>query len=175
MNIKTLTAAAVFAALPMMASAATVPVISDDPTGANPTMISAGENFAATFFIFSGDGGAGDFDHTFQLSDDGTGNANVTIDALNAGQFTDLVAKWLNADTNVVIASAALNSGVQTTLATTFADPDSLNQVLQISWTDSVKAVGFDGSVQISTVPVPAGLLLLGTALAGLGLARRKA
>jgi hypothetical protein len=175
MNIKTLLVATAVAALPMMASAAVVPVISDDPMGATPTVIGSGENFAATFFVFSPDGGAGDFEHTFQLETDGSGSANVTIDLLNAGQFTDLVAQWLNADTLVEIAAATLTTGIQTTLATTFVDPNSLNQVLKISWTDSVKGVGFDGSVQISTVPVPAGLLLMGTALAGLGLTRRKA
>ena len=167
MNYKALIAAAAIAAAPMAASASVV--IFDDEA----TALGAGETFEASF-AFIADGMGGDFRHTFNLSEEGTGEALVTINAITLGQFEGLVAQWLNAADDSVIATVDLDSITTTTLSTTFEDPNSLSQVLQILWTDSVKGAGFDGSVTVSTVPVPAGLLLMGTALAGLGMTRRK-
>jgi len=58
-----------------------------------------------------------------------------------------------------------------TTLDTTFVAPN-LTQYIQFAWDGSSAGAGFDFSV--SAVPVPAGALLLGTALVGLGFARSR-
>ena len=166
MNFKTLAAAAIIAALPMAASASVV--LLDDGT----TLIGSGETVEG-LFLATADGGAGDFQHNFELETDGAGSALVTVNLGLIDAFEGLVAQWLNTDTNAVLSSVAI-TGVETTLSTTFVDPDSLNQTLQILWTGSLKGTGFDGTITVSTVPVPAGLLLMGTALAGLGMTRRK-
>jgi hypothetical protein len=61
---------------------------------------------------------------------------------------------------------------VETDLSTIFVDPDLLNQTLSVSWTDSLAGAGFDIDVVVSSVPLPAGALLLLTAVGGLGAVR---
>lgn len=167
MNYKALIAAAAAAAvLPMTASATTV--FADGGT----TSVGAGDSVSG-FFLALGDGGAGTYEHTFQLDDEGDGSARVTIDASLIASFAGLVAEWLESDGTTVVNSAVITDEI-TTLTTTFEDPGTLTQILRLSWDESIKGTGFDGTITVSTVPVPAGLLLMGTALAGLGMTRRK-
>jgi hypothetical protein len=169
MNFKSLIAAAtIAAAAPMTASAVTV--FADDGT----TSVGVGESVEGQFLAL-GQGGAGDYRHTFELADEGNGEALVTIDVdVVLPSFVGLVAQWLDAADNSNVLSSIVITDNVTTLSTTFGGSNSLNQVLQLLWTDSTKGTGFDGRITVSTVPVPAGLLLMGTALAGLGLTRRR-
>ena len=117
------------------------------------------------------DGGAGSHSVTFYSLIDpmnGTVNASVTLNIL--GTFSDLTVSWVDSLTNTVLYTTAVVVGV-TELNTTFTAP-SLSQDLVFSWTDSAANVAFD--FDVSAVPLPAGGLLLLTALGGLGVARRR-
>ena len=167
MNYTTLIAAAALATLPVMAQAAFVPITDD-----GASTISGANDDIFTFNVIPGDG---DFNHEFTLTNDGNGTAEVSLTTGIAAGFVGLVAQWLAADGSV-LSSAGPDANGDIILSTAFVGPASLIQTLNISWTSVAKGVpDFDGQVTVSTVPVPAGLLLMGTALAGLGLTRRKA
>jgi hypothetical protein len=166
MNFTTLVAAATLATMPLMASAVTTTILDDQATIIDATNVDE-------LFLFDAHTENGDFNHTFTLPNDGSGIATVSVTPNILNLFETFVASWLGADTPT---SVDLTTGA-TSLATTFADQTSLSQTLNLTWTlkKGVDNFIFDGDVTISTVPVPAGLLLMGTALAGLGLTRRKA
>ena len=169
MNIKTLICAAAFALSAFAAGAVTV-------TGAGGSYdINADTLFTGSAIDL--DGGAGSHVVTFySLIDpvDGQVNASITLGIL--GTFTDLTVSWYDTITGLVMmdgltpVSKAVGVGL-TELRTTFTLP-SLSQDLVISWSDSTAGVEFD--FDVSTVPLPAGGLLLLTALGGLGIARRR-
>ena len=99
----------------------------------------------------------------------------MTLSSVVASTFTDLVISWINAADSSVIASAPI-SPVETTLDTLFTSPGALSQILAISWSSSSTdpRVGFDVTVEVSPVPLPAGVLLLMTAVGGLGVMRAR-
>lgn len=120
------------------------------------------------------------FQHTFDMKLAGTGASTVTI-SLNALSLVQgLTMSWIDALTNTVLSSTPV-TGSDVSLTTKFEDPDTLIQTMKVSWT-GVKPnpvtgkppAAFDGDVALTTVPLPAGLLLMGTALAGLGIVRRR-
>lgn len=121
-------------------------------------------------------GGAGSYSVNFFSLVDPTraqSNASVTLNIL--GTFSGLTMSWVQAGTNTVLNSTAILAGV-TTLNTLFTAPN-LSQSLVFTWTDSQlsksgRPVTFD--FDVSSVPLPAGGILLLTALGGLGIARRR-
>lgn len=163
MNIRTLICAAALALSAVSAGAVTV--------------TSAGGSYdinSDTLFTGSAvdpDGGAGShLVNFYSLVDpvDGQVNASVTLGVL--GTFTDLTVSWYDNITHALIVSKAVTVGI-TDLRTTFTLP-SLSQDLVISWSGSTAGVSFD--FDVSTVPLPAGGLLLLTALGGLVVSRRR-
>jgi hypothetical protein len=174
MNTKSLIAAAFVASAPFAASASVLDVDANGllNNGGSST-INQGDN---ELIFFNVDPTSLGFSHTFTLDAAGQGNAEVSLTTAVAGLFTGLVAQWLDASNGDILATGTPDAGGDIVISTVFADPDTLSQVLSITWkTAAPNAPIFDGNVTISTVPVPAGILLMGTALAGLGLARRKA
>lgn len=122
-------------------------------------------------------GGAGMWQVEFSAGADPLfSTASATIGNIVAGTFTNLVMQWIAVSDGVVLASAPIVVPV-TTLSTTFTDNgmmgrDDNPQYLKISWDDSLFGAGFD--VEVSAVPLPAGGLLLLTALGGVAALRRR-
>ena len=165
MNIKTLALAAVVAAAPVAASAMTIAVgggtgtylLGDCPGGASMVI---GDVTAA--------GGAGSHSVSFEsCSEPSTGTANASVTVAVGGTFSDLTVAWSGGEGPVAVVSGGI-----TTITTQFTAGNN-PQDLIFAWSDSLANASFD--YDVSAVPVPAGFLLLGTALAGLGFARRKA
>ena len=137
--------------------------------------IAIGSGFDTEFIgnVVAG-GGAGSWAVDFLSNEAAFGNAQATITNLVAGTFSGLTMEWVNSDTAGVISSSTITP-IITNLGTTFIDPDSLNQTLRISWTDSLNGAGFGAEVVFSPVPIPAAVWLFGSGLLGLvGMARRK-
>ena len=118
---------------------------------------------------------AGSFIHTFSLDPTtvGTGEAFVSVTPNRLDLFEGLALSWLD-EANEVLATIDVGVGL-TSLSTIFTPPN-LTQKFLVSWESSTSATSFDGDVTITVqpVPLPAGVLLMGTALAGFGVARRR-
>lgn len=151
-------------------------------TDGGATTIDAGDNILFNFNV-AGDDADRRFEHTFTVENAGTGSAAVTVlgSILNLFGGTNISFEALGS----VVASTPVAIGT-TTLDTTFssAAPSSLTQTFVISWSNNLlgSPAIFDGEIVLTAeageepapIPLPAGILLLGTALGGLGLARRR-
>ncbi len=155
-------------------------------TASAVTTVTAGNTYditSDTLFIgtATSPGGPGSYSVNFNSPVDplhGQANASVTVNVF--GLFTGLTMSWVDtADNSIVYNTVALvGNGVQTTLNTIFSSAStSLNQTLMFVWANSQTpknggTIGFD--FDVSAVPLPAGGLLLITALGGLALTRRR-
>ena len=144
------------------------------------TMVSQGNSYDITsdnLFIgaASSTGGAGSYSVNFTSPTDplvGNSNASLTLRVL--GTFKGLTMSWLDAATSSVLSTTAVLAGT-TSLNTTFTGA-SLSQNLVFSWSDSKGSPGSPVRFEfdVAAGPLPAGALLLLTALGGLGLVRRR-
>lgn len=100
----------------------------------------------------------------------GVADAAVTQATIDSS-FTDLSMSWIDGRSSNTLDSAA---GVDT-LTTEFNDEFPVQQ-LRFDWSDSVAEAGFrfDVETDVTPVPLPASILLIGSALAGLGLFGRR-
>lgn len=94
-------------------------------------------------------------------------DAAVTDATINTS-FTDLTMSWIDGLNLNTIVSA---TGVDT--LTSVFDTGFPVQQLVFAWTDSVNGSGFRFDVATTPVPLPASVLLLGAAFAGLGVVTR--
>lgn len=177
MNFKTLTAAAAIAISPMIANAATF--VED----------------GGTYEIGPGDEFFGDVEKAKAIdfwsvkfesnTDPLQSNASATIGNVTFKQFEDLTLWWISASdwdgTEANLGNGAANAlasiaitPLLTELNTTFESPDDLDQYLVVTWSKATKKAAFDIEITTTPIPVPAGILLMGTALAGLGVMRRR-
>ncbi|MDR6267661.1 VPLPA-CTERM sorting domain-containing protein [Roseobacter sp. N2S] len=164
MYLKSLICAIAFVLAPLSANAATI------TEGASHDILSA------PVFLGNADsgvGGVGSFIAGFYSSVDPTvGDFTAAVTGGHVSAFDTLTISWLASDMSTVLNSVIVTAGLNG-LATTFTAPN-LTQYLQLSWgagTISDANVNFD---VVGTIPLPAGGLLLLTALGGLGFARRR-
>ena len=162
MKLSTMIAATAIATTPVAASASTKPLFLEDGAETNLAV------FDKTYQFLSLAGSS--FTHTFVINQDGQGMADLSFDSLVSSAFDNLSVTWYaGSDTSgTVLATGStdvVSAAIAEGAATLYVSP----------WTSSdAGQVATVASVVISAVPVPAGLLLMGTALAGLGALRRR-
>lgn len=167
MNFRTLIAAAVLGALPFAASAVTLNPGNDIADGGSYDLSTGPFNWGADFQ--DGDA-AGSVSFTFNndFSNDADAEAMGTVLQF-IGTFADGVSvAWAGGGADAIASGTTGMFYVATNIA--FGGSDSL----MISWGDVTGNADIDVAIKASVIPVPAGVVLLGTALAGLGFARRR-
>ena len=172
---KIFSAVATFVAAASFAVSASAVTFIDDGDIEN---ISDGDTF---FGIVVAEGGAGSWTVQFESAVDLLAGANAAVTDYFAGSFSNLEMSWISVFDGSMLENTAVLEGI-TSLATLFTTPDDLAQSLVLNWTDSVAGEGFGVYVSASNViahtPLPAGLLLMLTAIAclgAIGLRRHKA
>lgn len=179
MSFKNLIAAGALALLPVSAFAAPIEFVDGGTT------VVAGGTVTGAFSV---DGAAGDYTHSFDLGNVGSGSARVTINGVTASAFSNLTLAWNTATIAITDAfgnllNPSFTGGEECEGPT---DPFCQDQTVvfggplasgvntfMVTWS-SESDLDFDGTIRVSVVPLPAGVLLLGTALAGFGIARRR-
>lgn len=168
MKLKTLAMAAAIALAPIASSAFTLSGANNVANGGSYDIQSGPYFWGAT--MTSGDG-AGSVSFTFNNPGTAGTTAGVTQGTVLqfTGSFNGLTASWANGQSQSIagnVSQAFIN--ISTLLASGASD------VLTISW-GAVTGAKADIDLAIAPVPLPAGFLLLGTALVGAGaLSRRR-
>ena len=167
MKLTTFALGMALAAAPVAALAVTAPVL-DNIVDGGVTTLSSGSFHSFEYTESDASGGAQSFTYEFTAASGLNTIAGIDINAVPANGITGLFVQWLAAD-GVTVDTAW--DGVSSVLHTSFGA--GVTKYLQIGWATSLK--GGDVDVNIQAVPLPAGVLLLGTALVGMGALRRKA
>jgi hypothetical protein len=148
---------------PFGVSAATIAV-----EGGGPYDVSTETLF--TGIVVSSADGAGSYVLDFFTSGpDVTAVADAAVtEATIDTSFTDLTMSWIDGlNLNTLVAATGVD-----TLTTAFNSGFPV-QKLVFEWSDSDVGAGFRFDVETTPVPLPASVLLLGAAFAGLGVATR--
>ena len=154
-------------AMPMGAAAITQPQL-DNIIDGGVTTISPGDLYSFGYIEQDATGGARSFIYEFNAPEITGSFTGVALNPLPLGGISGLFVQWLDATQSTVVASW---DGVTDIFTTSFAAGET--KYLSIGWDGSVQ--GGDVDVNIQAVPLPAGFLLLGTAMAGAFALRRKA
>ena len=174
MNLKLVITAMALAVTPMLASASTI-----TPSGGavvdGTAEINIGDIWTVGLDDFDIADGAGSF---FVGATAGTALLTVETNSLNgANSFANATAEWNTAsdgsgDTLASITLPEINNSENKTYLE-FDEGDT--RYLIVSWTGVVEDLSdLDVRITATAVPVPAGILLMGTALAGFGVMRRR-
>lgn len=177
MKLRTILAAAAMALFPMIASASTVNEMTAADSGSTIALLDFTSHQIEA--DYQGNQGAVDLSYTFTVdaADAPMPAIAAAVNLIFQGSVEGLYMNW--AGTNVITDSftfTELGAGIHSatlTLNTLFAAPGDLSQNLNIGFT-SFSGQQIQLSVGVAAVPLPAGILLMGTALGGLGLARRR-
>lgn len=151
---------------PIGVSAATVTV-----EGGGPYDVTSDTFF--TGIVQSSADGAGSYVVDFFTPGDtvtAIADAAVTAGTVNIS-FTNLTMSWIDGlNLNTLVSSTGVDS-----LSTVFDTSFPLQQLV-FEWTDSDNQAGFrfDVETSVAAVPLPASLILFGSALAGLGIFGRR-
>lgn len=187
MSFKSLLIGAVFAtALPIASSAAVLPMC--DATGtqniAAPNLTNNGNVYNCQFNLTAPANSSGTYQYNFLANPTPTAAmaTNVQLSSGNSSLagVTGTV-QWWEADAFgalvSLISSTAMSIQSSFTFGadamTNFADAGPDYQSLVIDWS-GFSGPSLDVNVQVNQVPLPAGVLLMGTALAGFGVMRRR-
>lgn len=179
MNFKTtLGAAAIAMAAPFAASAAVVETCDANGSLGGNFDIANGDSYNCDFTVEApADPSSGSVRLDFFSNVIPASAVAATVNlGLFGDTFTTATLEWFDEPGDVSLGSvnlADLGFGFSGSLGTNFAGPAQDDQYVVLSWT------GFSGefldvNISVSQVPVPAGILLMGTALAGFGVARRR-
>lgn len=168
MKLKTVVLAATLAVAPFAANAFSVGAGSNLSNGGNYNINSGPFFWDATFTAADGPGSV-----SFSFANSGGTGQTVGVTQGTvlqfSGQFNGLTVAWGNGTSQSVAAGQNAIINVSSFLANNAVD------MLTISW-GNVTGVKANIDIDVAAVPVPAGILLLGTALVGMGaLTRRKA
>lgn len=174
MKLSTLTLAAAIAVAPFAANAFSVNPNSNIAAGGTYEIGAGPYYWDATFSGNDADGSASFTFVNTTGSDSHIQIADGTVGQSNAGWFSQgVTATWSNG-ASAFVAGAKTSVGGGWSIATFIAD--NASDTLTISWAG---AKGFKSDIDftVAAVPLPAGVLLLGTALVGMGAfaSRRKA
>lgn len=167
MKLSTLAIAASLALAPFAANAYSVSSNNNIANGGSYDINSGPFFWDATF---TGADGAGSVTFTFNNNTGGSQTAGVAQGTILqfSGQFDGVTVSWGNGQSQSVAPGVNAIINVSTLLAANGAD------TLTVAW-GNVSGIKANIDLDIAAVPLPAGFLLLGTALVGAGaLARRR-
>ncbi len=165
MNFKTLATAALLAVAPLAANAFSVTAASNLANGGTYDIANGPYFWDATF---TGNDGAGSVSFSFTNttgSDAHIQIADGTVGQSNVGSFAGVTASWANGGSTTIAQS---NTSVGGGFSISSFIADGASDVLTLSWGN---VSGFKSNIDftVAAVPLPAGFLMLGTALFGAG------
>ena len=166
MKLTTLALAATIAAAPFAANAFSVNPTSNVANGGSYDIGNGPYYWDASF---NGNDGSGSVSFTFTNNSGSDAHLQIadgTVGQSGAGWFKGgVTASWTNGSATT-IAAAKTSVGGGFAISTFLAD--NASDVLTLTWGD---ARGFKSDIDftVAAVPLPAGVLLLGTALVGMG------